>query len=98
MKNINEVMSITEKVISNYKKSSEELTGKITFTYVNKFGETLTFLTDEKSTPYINHTDIHNEGEFYPTEIKMFWVLDDCEKAIIHLFETICIISKKDKV
>jgi hypothetical protein len=92
---MDKAMTITDKVISNYKKLSNELTGKSTLTYVNKFGETLTFLTNEQGSPYINHTDIHEEGEFYPTDVKMFWVLDDDEKAVIHLFETICIISQK---
>jgi len=89
---------IKEKVLSTHKSSSDKLTGKLTLIYVNQFGETITFLTNENGLPYMNHTDIHSKDEFYPTEAKMFWVLDDCEQAIIHLFETICIISKKDKI
>jgi hypothetical protein len=87
-----------EKVAETHKKNVSELTNDNNLSYVNKFGETMTFKVDDKGTPFYNHTDIHKENEFYPTYTKMIVVLDEDEKAIFHLFETMALIQKRHKI
>jgi hypothetical protein len=87
-----------DKAVQAYKKDIADLTNNNNLTYINRFGETITFKVDSNGTPFYNHTDIHTENEFFPTETKMFVVLDEDEKAIFHLFETMALIQKKYKI
>ena len=87
-----------EKIAKAYKKDIAELTNDINLSYVNKYGETITFKVDDSGTPFYNHTDIHKENEFVPTYTKMIVVLDEDEKAIFNLFETMAYLQKKNKL
>lgn len=87
-----------DRTLETYKKNVSELTNDNNLSYVNRFGETITFKVDDKGTPFYNHTDIHKENEFFPTETKIFVVLDEDEKAIFHLYETMALIQRKHKI
>ncbi len=91
-------MTAIEKTLESFKKNVSELTDDNNLTYVNKHGETITFKVNDKGIAFYNHTDMHEENEFYPTETKMFVMLDEDEKAIIHLYEAMVIIQKKYKL
>jgi hypothetical protein len=92
------MMTAIEKTLESFKKNVSDLTDDNNLTYVNKHGETITFKVNDKGTAFYNHTDMHEENEFYPTETKMFVMLDEDEKAIIHLYEAMVIIQKKYKL
>jgi hypothetical protein len=87
-----------EIIAQSYKKDIAELTNDINLSYVNKYGETITFKVDDSGTPFYNHTDIHKANEFIPTYTKMIVVLDEDEKAIFNLFETMAYLQKKNKL
>jgi len=76
---------------------SSELTNKLNLSFENKFGEIITFKVDNNGKPYFNHSDIH-DSEFEPTEKRYMYVLDEDEKSIFNLFETMAFIQKLTKI
>jgi hypothetical protein len=86
-----------DRTLESYKKNVSELTNDNNLSYVNRFGETITFKVDGKGEPFYNHTDIHEEDEFYPTETKIFVVLGEDEKIIFQLYEVMAIIQQRFK-
>ena len=92
------MIPVIDKALNSFKKDVSEMTNDINLSYTNRFNEIITFKVDKNGTPFYNHTDMHKENEFFPTETKPFVVLDEDEKAIFHLFETMAIIQKKYKI
>ena len=85
-----------DKIIKkDYAVTADTLSNDLTLSYINNFGETITFKLNSKGIPYFNHTDIHEEGEFVPTEVSTFYVLDNDEKAILKSFEIMALYNQQ---